>query len=204
MHHYIHQQARAASASFWAGCGAVRKQVFEAVGGFSSAYTRPSIEDIELGNRLARAGYEIRLDKDLKVKHLKAWNLGSILRSDIFDRALPWSRLLKQSRTIPADLNLKPAHRLSALLVWLVLASFFIAFFVRWMWLVVALGVLLLLALNADLYRFFVRKRGLSFAARALFLHWFYYLYSSAVFAYVWLLEAQSNEPAPTSPTPRV
>ncbi|HEX9445533.1 MAG TPA: hypothetical protein VGA73_15535, partial [Candidatus Binatia bacterium] len=38
-------------------------------------------------------------------------------------------------------------------------------------------------ALNAPLYRFFRRKRGLRFTLAAVLWHWFYYFYSAVVFA---------------------
>ena len=72
-HHYVHQRSGASAQSFWAGCGAVRRSAFLAVGGFDEErYPRPSIEDIELGYRLTDAGYRIRFRPDLMVKHLKA------------------------------------------------------------------------------------------------------------------------------------
>lgn len=189
MHHYTHQKARAESANFWAGCGAVRSEVFRAVGGFKTTFTRPTVEDIELGYRMTRAGHKIRLDKELQVTHLKAWTLGSMIHSDIFDRALPWTRLLKQEREIPSDLNLQTANRVSAILVWLLLPTVLGALFYTPAWLVVLAIVIALLVLNADLYLFFLRERGFWFMLRAIPLHWLYYMYSSAVFGYVWFAE---------------
>ncbi|MBI3760238.1 MAG: glycosyltransferase family 2 protein [Chloroflexi bacterium] len=61
-HHYVHQHARAEASTFWAGCGAIRRSAFFALGGFDEAnYRRPSIEDIDLGYRLARRGAKIRV-----------------------------------------------------------------------------------------------------------------------------------------------
>src|SRR5262249_50067799 len=60
LHHYVHQSGAAEASTFWAGCGAIRRAAFEEVGGFDEArYRRPSIEDIELGYRLRRAGHRI-------------------------------------------------------------------------------------------------------------------------------------------------
>ena len=73
LHHYTHQQGRAAAFTFWTGCGAIRRNVFLGLGGFDESYRRPSIEDIELGYRLTAAGFCIRLDKGLQGKHLKRW-----------------------------------------------------------------------------------------------------------------------------------
>ncbi len=185
LHHYVHQTSREQATSFWAGCGAVRSVAFCRVGGFATASTRPSIEDIELGYRLRREGMQIRLVKDLYVKHLKRWSWASLLTSDIRDRALPWAELLVRTRELPADLNLQPAHRLSAVLCWVLLALGVGGVFLPSLWLAAALVVLALLALNRDLYRFFYVRRGLWFTLRAIPLHWFYYLYSSAVFGWV-------------------
>src|SRR3990170_5504051 len=96
-HHFVHQQANEEAATFWAGCGAVRREVFLALGGFDvQRYPRPCIEDIELGYRLRAAGHEIALNKQIQVKHLKRWTLRGIARSDIIDRGIPWTLLILQ------------------------------------------------------------------------------------------------------------
>ncbi|MEZ5284670.1 MAG: glycosyltransferase family A protein [Vicinamibacterales bacterium] len=94
LHHYVHQQARPEAKTFWAGLGAARRDVLTAQGGFDERYARPSIEDIELGSRLAAAGCRIRIDRDLQGTHLKQWTFSSMLRADILDRARPWTQLM--------------------------------------------------------------------------------------------------------------
>src|SRR5207244_833451 len=77
------------ASTFWAGCGAIRRSVFEEIGGFQAErFRRPSIEDIDLGYRLCGAGHRIRLDPGLQGTHLKRWTLGSIVRPDVACRAL--------------------------------------------------------------------------------------------------------------------
>lgn len=186
-HHYVHQHSARQATTFWAGCGAIRRDVFLECGGFDETYARPSIEDIELGYRLTRAGKKILLTPDLQVKHLKRWTLRAWLASDICDRALPWSELLARQTNVPRDLNLNAASRWSALLCWLGVFCFFAAFFSPALWLVVAGCLVALVALNFDFYRFLYKKRGAWFALRAAPLHWLYFLYSSAVFGYVQL-----------------
>ena len=34
VHHYVHQQSSSEAVTFWAGCGAIRKEIFFSVGGF--------------------------------------------------------------------------------------------------------------------------------------------------------------------------
>jgi len=105
-HRWTHQASTEEATTFWAGCGAIRREVFLEMGGFSSDYTRPSIEDIELGYRLREAGYRIRLLKTMLGTHLKQWKFWDMLRTDIFRRGVPWIELLLRFRSAPADLNL--------------------------------------------------------------------------------------------------
>lgn len=49
LHHFVHQTSRRNAATFWAGCGAIRRRSFEIAGGFNAErYRRAMIEDIEL------------------------------------------------------------------------------------------------------------------------------------------------------------
>jgi glycosyltransferase involved in cell wall biosynthesis len=192
MHHYVHQVSNESAATFWAGCGAIRKSVFEEFSGFDGAkYTAPSIEDIALGMELARCGRRILLDKRLQVKHLKRWTVRNLLRADIFYRAVPWSQLILNSRRLPRDLNLTYSSRASSLLtglltIVLVLLGLSLTGLMHLpaalLLAAMAFPSLMLLLLNRDVYRFFLRKRGWWFAARSVLAHWCYYLYSGVTF----------------------
>ena len=54
-HYYVHQNSCGEIQTFWSGCGAVKRDVFLAIGGFEERYQRPSAEDIELGIRMTAA-----------------------------------------------------------------------------------------------------------------------------------------------------
>jgi GT2 family glycosyltransferase len=114
-HHWNHQVANAEASTFWTGCGAVRRKPFVELGGFSADYKRPSIEDIELGYRLREAGYRIRLLKAMLGTHLKHWDFWDMVRTDIFRRGAPWVALLRQYRSVPADLNLNSRARIATI-----------------------------------------------------------------------------------------
>lgn len=187
LHHWVHQHANEDATTFWAGCGAVRHEVFAAAGGFDESYARPSIEDIELGARLKARGLSIRLHRSLQAKHLKRWTAASLLRADILDRALPWSALLFRQGALPADLNLRWPARASGAAAPLLLAALVAAPWWPAARIAAPVLALLLLALNAPLYRFFAARGGVSFALGCIAWHWFYYLYSSATFALVGL-----------------
>lgn len=115
LHHHVHQEAAGDATTFWAGLGAVRRSAFLAAGGFDAdRFTLPSVEDIELGLRLSAGGGRIRIDPGVRGKHLKAWTLHDMVRTDLLRRGVPWVRLLLRHGSSNA-LNLGWRHRLSAL-----------------------------------------------------------------------------------------
>lgn len=189
-HHYTHQDAQEEASTFWGACGAIRKEIFLSLGGFDESYRKPCIEDIELGYRLRQAGHRIRLCKCIQVKHLKHWTAASMLRAEIFYRALPWMALLlkirqanpQQYQQFTNDLNLKLASRLSVLFVYcLCLVIILSIWWPSSLWIASAFS-LILLAINWPVYRFFYRKRGVMFTFKVLPWHWLYYFYSGLAF----------------------
>ncbi len=183
LHHYVHQTGRTRAFTFWAGCGAIRRDVFLALGGFDESYSRPSIEDIELGCRLNAAGHTVALCKELQVKHLKRWGAWSLLKSDVMDRAFPWAQLILREGALPDDLNLRITGRWSAVLAWILAWTLVGSVRNRVFLLPAAIAAAILWLLNAPLYAFFYRRRGFVFMLRAAACHWLYYLYSSGTFA---------------------
>lgn len=180
-HHFVHQSARADASTFWAGCGALRREHFLSVGGFSISYDRPAIEDIELGYRLKSAGHTLSLDKQMLCKHLKRWTWRTLLRSDILDRGVPWTELILKGGFVD-DLNLQTHNRISVVSVYLLIGAVLFALIWPLVWIAVGALAMLLLMLNLPLYRFFAARRGWSFALRVIPLHWLYYLYNGVSF----------------------
>lgn len=182
-HHYVHQNAQKEASTFWGACGAIRRDIFLEIGGFDEKYRRPSIEDIELGYRLKKAGHQIQLCKDIHVKHLKRWDICSMLKADFFYRAIPWTELILRDRRFTNDLNIRHSERLCVVLTYGLVGALMGA--VWWVPLlaVAALIMVSLVIINAPLYRFFLNKRGIRFALQSIPWHWLYYLYSGLAFA---------------------
>ncbi len=191
LHHFVHQRSRREAETFWTGCGAIRRDIFLYMNGFDENFARPSIEDIELGRRLRRANYVIHSCPDIQVTHGKNWTLGSWLRTDIFARAVPWTRLMmNEGGKVPNDLNLDWKSRASAVCAWLAVlccvALFFVASSSHRVLEVTAVGALgIVLFCNAALSQFFWRRGGIGFALGASALHFCYFLYSSATWGIV-------------------
>jgi len=124
LHHYVHQTSNKEAFTFWGACGAVRRDVFLKEGGFDETYYRKSgggrpgtCEDIELGYRIRMAGHRICLFKDIQVKHLKRWEIVSLLKADFFYRALPWTDMILNEGRFLDDLNIKVSDRISVVAV---------------------------------------------------------------------------------------
>lgn len=187
-HHVVHQQARQEGATFWTGCGAVRRSAFLEAGGFDVVrFPTPQIEDLELGMRLRKVG-RTKLDPRMQVTHLKNWTLKSVVQTDIRDRGLPWTKLILDSGEMPNDLNLKTSQRFAAMLSPLVLLGLMALPWILWTrtWLaLLGVGVLVAAAvwINLSLLKDFARIRGLAFATGAGLFHQVVLSYSATTFA---------------------
>jgi glycosyltransferase involved in cell wall biosynthesis len=193
LHHHTHTIHPGPACTFWAGCGAVRRESFLALGGFDAkAYRQPCIEDIDFGLRLHDAGGQILLDPSIQGTHHKNWTLGLMVRTDIQQRAVPWSRLLLGRRRLPATLNLSRTARLSAglslvLPIALVAGAFPPLRTGTYLVLVGALAMILLL--NRPLLALLWRRGGIRLAAAGTGLFITYLVYSSFTFAAVAVME---------------
>ncbi len=176
-HHFIHQTSSENINTFWTGCGAIKKCVFEKVNGFNENYNY--VEGIELGFRLYRNNYHIRLIKDLQVKHLKKWTFGHMIYSDIFHRGVPWTLIMLRFKNITNSLNLNWSSRFSAMCIWIIIISAILGLYSKIFVIASALFFVLFLALNMKSYLFYCKKRGIIFALRVIPLNILYYIYSS-------------------------
>ena len=185
VHHYQHARAGGDVDTFWAGCGAMTKTAFVDAGGFDAAkYPYSSIEDIELGWRLRQRGLRIHLEPALSATHLKVWHLPNLLYTEVFRRALPWSRLMVAHGWWPRSLNMSHGERFRAALAACWLLSLLVAAArIAPAWPSLALFVVVAVA-NRRLFAYFRRRRGALFAIGGVLYHQVYYLYSAASLAY--------------------
>jgi hypothetical protein len=176
LHHFVHQQARTEASTFWAGLGAVRTDVFREAGGFDPRFARPTIEDIELGGRLCRAGHHIRLVKELQGRHLKRWTAVGMLQTDLLDRGIPWTRLLLTHGHMPTDLNVDNTARWSTAVAGAGVMLTLIALWRPWCVAGAAVCLAFVVFLNRRFYGFLARHRGWGFAGRSLPWHFLFYV----------------------------
>lgn len=172
LHHHVHQRNAGPAETFWTGLGAVRRRAFLAAGGFDDdRYPYPSIEDIELGDRLRSRGADVRLDPDIQGTHLKVWTLRSMLWTDLARRAVPWVSLQVRRRRLCGTLNCGWTHRLSAVAsVAVVLAAVLAAP------LLAGAGLASLVALNRTFYALLAQRLGPGPAVVGIGLHGLHHL----------------------------
>lgn len=183
LHRYTHQVGAGEAETFWAGCGAVRKRAFVAIGGFDEArYPRPQIEDIELGYRLRDQGGRILLRPEIQGAHLKRWTWRGSVRTDLFDRGVPWVRLLLERGGLSEreSLNVKRGEQVKTAIVGVALLLAAAALLLRrWDAFMASAALLGAVAVsNRRQIAWFARVRGPVFALATIPMNLWYYLLS--------------------------
>jgi glycosyltransferase involved in cell wall biosynthesis len=202
LHHYHHQINPGDAETFWAGCGAVRADVFAAAGKYNEwHFSRPQIEDIELGHRITDLGHRIVLRPEIQCTHLKRWTFRSMIEADLKDRGVPWARLLvAEGSTLKSNsLNVKLIEKISTVLIWAMLSFLVAALWLRRTDLLFAAIACLtpVVLVNLRLYAFFARRRSLWFALRVVPIHVLYYVLNGVAAGFGWALHQLLGGPSP-------
>jgi len=169
--------AREGVGLFFTSIAAIRKPLFEQMGGFDTNYEGASVtEDIDFGQRLYTAGHKVLLDGRLQVEHLKPYTLSGVLKTDLERSAgltKTWlrKRLERKGRragdryyaSVPLSfgLSVPAAWLLPAMVGASLLATSKTS---------IAAAVLTyasLLLLNAGFLRVLIRERGLAFGIQS-------------------------------------
>jgi GT2 family glycosyltransferase len=186
LHHHVHAEGAGEAETFWAGLGAVRRERFEAVGGFDAElFPDPSVEDVELGMRLRREGARIVLDPQVRGRHLKRWTPLSMVRTDFGRRGVPWARLLLRQGDDSTALNLGWRRRASAATSVALLGSL-LARRPR----LAAAALAANLVLDRDLYALLARRGGARLLLAGIGLHQLHQLAAAASVPAAVVLEA--------------
>ncbi len=181
LHHYHHQRNAGMRGVFWGAFSLVRKSAYLDAGGFDPAYRDASIEDIELGYRLAAKGYRITLRPEIQVTHLKRWTFPGMVRTDILLRAKPWTLLLHRYRNRHlGDLNTSGTERLSAAMSGLALLTLSLSLMDVLPFGVPAMICIILIILQRGFYAFIMGKMQVWAWPAAFLLHQVYFLSAMA------------------------
>ena len=130
---------------------------------------------------------------------MKHWTVRSLLETDVRDRALLWTGLILRDREFPADLKLKWSHRLSVVLVYLILINLVLVPRSGISLPLAGLCLVALVAVNRRLYLFFAARRTWRFMLAAILMHFMFYLYGDFAFAVglvLWLMPQRQKAKA--------
>jgi GT2 family glycosyltransferase len=154
-HSFVHTRHAGPVATFWTGCSAVSRAAWLKVGGFDDDLRY--CEDIAFGVKLHRAGVRILMEPRMSGSHRKEYSLGKWFRSDLYERAIPWSRLLFQGRAIAGQLNTGTEGRIGMVLALLTPVSIGLLAVTPWTGIAVALCVLAMVVLHRKLLGYAAR-----------------------------------------------
>jgi len=192
-------------AQFAPGCGAVRRNAFFSAGMYDEwRFATACLESVELGERLLGKGYGVLLSSELKVTHLKRWDLGSVFRevwfrSRLLARSLGYSRM---SAAAPSDVVFTLSRTLTpavALLAILMLAAAFVPTpdaLAKG-----GVGLLVLFLTNMPVHRFYASARGLGFALMSAPLHAFVQIVAGVALCIGWILRDVFGDVSPDATT---
>ena len=200
LHRYVHERDAGDASTFWTGCGALRAEVFFDCGGFDETLT--TLEDIDLGYRLSACGHRIVLRPEIQGQHMKRWTLGSMIATDVWERGVPWLRMLMQRRPgQAATLNIRMSERICTGVVGTGCVALILGLLSgAGAWLAAGAGLMgVALGINAPLFAWFARHRGWGFAIRTTPLRVLYYMLNGLSVALAVLTFRREREPSGAS-----
>ena len=183
LHRFGHLNGGHRASHFWTGIGAVRRDVFLALGGIDEARHAHVMEDVEFGHRLCDAGHEILVDTTIQGSHLKAFTFPVMVRTDLVQRAIPWSHLMLDGRR--DHFVQRTEHRMSVVAAGALVAGLTLVPVRRRLGgLVAAAAAATFTLANRPLWAYLHRVRSVSFAVRAWPLHVVHSLIAGLGFAW--------------------
>ena len=98
--YYHHSKVNSETNFFFGACGIIKRKTFWNVGGFDTDKFSKILEDVEFGYRMEKMNMKIKIDPEIKVEHKKEYSYTTLIKSDLFGRAIPWTKLIFYNRCI--------------------------------------------------------------------------------------------------------
>ncbi len=172
MFEYIHLvSAREGKVSVFAPrCGAIKKELFQRVGGYDESYKGADVEDFELARRIIKVD-SIFLDPKMLVRHQFVNNFNEAVRN-YFKRAVMWIHLFLKDRQLDNAGPTSPSNGIAAICSFLSFISLFFMPAIPAARNIFGALVIIFIISNLKWWNFMRREAGLLFAVRALFLNY--------------------------------
>lgn len=162
------------TARFACSVGAIKRDVFSEMGGFDERFLGPDVEDYEFGHRLTARGYSILQTDSIVADHNDEKSLFQLAKA-VFSRAYSYAGLFMKRRKIDTGyLGRRRVLVFPVALFSIVLLS--ASFFENRLFLFWVLSFAVFIILDLDLYRLFLKEKGIIFLCAGTILHFFFIL----------------------------
>lgn len=94
---YTYEKKADRIAVLYSSAVAIRRVVFDEVGGFDANYRKPNIEDSELGKRITDAGHRMAVVPEIEFLHVKRYTVEGMARTD-FHRTVGMTKVQLRDR----------------------------------------------------------------------------------------------------------
>ena len=173
---YAHKSIRDTrdiTSMFYSYCAAIRKEVFNSVGGFDESWVRATFEDVDFGMRVREKGHQIYLNKTIEVVHYNYYTLKKFLRNYYY-KSLDLSKFMfnKKRLTLNNEGWTNYKNLISFLAGLLTIPFFMLSLIISWFSIPFLISLVLFLVMNLDFYRFILKEKPTGLAG-ALFLNFF-------------------------------
>lgn len=169
--HYYKKSGCGFVTRFSVSVGAIKKEAFDAVGGFNEEFRKADVEDYDIGHRLIEKGYKIYQTDEIQAKHGGIYLFRNLI-STLFRRSfLYFAVLLKRKRADTGYLN---KVRVLTYPVALCSIALFLLSFINIIYLWFGfLSILVIIMLDIGLYNAFRKQKGIYFMLKCIPLHYF-------------------------------
>ncbi|MBN1878505.1 glycosyltransferase family 2 protein [bacterium] len=174
--HYYHYSFKSIPTDHVAVCAtfcfAIKRDIFETIGGFEPAIKKPTVEDEAFGYKLNVSGYSILLDRDIQVMHLAEYSAVSLIRRKFTMSFHQIKSFLHGNRLPLSDregLN-RTHHAFDTLAAIILSPSIIFSMFVGWQAFVISM--LLYLSANARFWRYLLKVESPVHAFEMIWISW--------------------------------
>lgn len=154
------KETKEVTSMFYSYCAAIRKEIFDNVGGFDESWARATFEDVEFGMRVTANGHQIHLNKNIEVEHFNYYTIRPFIKNYYY-KSLDLSKFMfnKKRLTLNNEGWTNYKNLISFLAGLVIIPLFFISFLFHWFIPPLLVFLVLFLAMNLDFYKFILKEK---------------------------------------------
>jgi len=160
---YAHKSIRNTkdiTAMFYSYCAAIRRELFDTIGGFDERWVRATFEDVDFGMRVVEHGYQIHLNKNIEVVHYNYYTMRKFIKNYYY-KSLDLSKFMfnKKRLTLNNEGWTNYKNLISFLAGLLTMPLFLLSLVSHWFLIPLLIFLVLFLAMNLDFYTFVLKEK---------------------------------------------